>query len=125
MAYEEQLRTVSYEAGQDLSNAQYLFVVQAADKQVDPVAVLGARASGILQNNPGAVGRAASVAIAGSISKLRVGGVVAVQANVTAAADGRGVTAETGHHINAIALEASAAANDVITVQMLEGTEVA
>ncbi len=125
MAYEEKLNLVTYEAGQDLSNSQYLFVVQAAgDGQVDPIAVLGARASGILQNNPAAAGRAATVAKAGSICKLRMSAACARQANITSANDGRGVTAGAGEHINAIALEAAGAADDIITVQVMDGLEV-
>jgi hypothetical protein len=126
MAYEESLKLVTYEAGQDLTNSQYLFVAQAAnDGQVDPIGVLGARATGILQNTPGAAGREAAVAIQGSHSKLRASAAIARGANVTSANDGRGVTAGNAEHINAIALEAALAPNDIITVEVLDGTEVA
>ena len=124
MAFEELLRTVTYEAGQDLSASQYLFVTQAADGQVDPTGS-AVRASGILQNAPAAAGRAASVAIVGSICKLRASAAIARQALVTSTASGLGVTASTSGAVNAIALDAATAANDIITVQVLDGLTLA
>lgn len=124
MAYEEILRTITLEAGQNLSAMQYFFVTQAAgDGQIDPTAIT-ARATGVLQNAPAAAGRAATVAIAGSVSKVSAGAAFARGANLAADANGQAITAAGGGtHINAIALEAALALGDIVTCQVLDGTE--
>jgi hypothetical protein len=71
--YEESLRCVTLEAGQDLSAPQFCFVSIAGDGQVDPTGA-GALTDGVLQNDPNATGTAATVAI-GGISRVVCGGV--------------------------------------------------
>jgi uncharacterized protein DUF2190 len=72
MARQENIRCLSIEAGGDLSAGQFRFVEVASDGQVDLVAAEGGDAIGVLQNNPAAAGRAATVAYEGVV-KVVVG----------------------------------------------------
>ena len=92
-AYEENLKTISGEAGSDLSAKQYHFVTMAADGQYDATGD-GAKADGILQNDPSVAGQAATIGIDG-VSKLVVGGAVTAGDDVSSNAAGRGVSATT------------------------------
>jgi len=98
MAREESLISVSLEAGADLSAGQYKFVLVAADGQVDIVGSAGGDADGILQNDPAAAGRAATIGVLG-ISKVLLGGTVAAGAKVQSDGSGRAITAATGDHV--------------------------
>jgi hypothetical protein len=113
----EALTTVTYEAGQDLSAKQYYFVSQATDGQIDPTGD-GAFACGILQNNPNAAGKAASVGIAG-VSRVVAG--AAFEEGVLLGADsaGKAVTATSAEYILAVSKEASGAAGDIVAVQLI------
>lgn len=97
MATEIALRTISKEAAADLSATPYRFVTINASGQV-AIAGAGAKADGVLQNDPAAQGRAAAVAIGGQ-TKIVLGGTVAAGAQVASDATGRAVTAATGNHI--------------------------
>lgn len=114
MSYNLVGQCVTLEAGQDLSASQYFFVAVAADGQVDPAGD-GAYAEGVLQNDPSAAGRAASVQISG-ISKVVAGGAVSVGDAVASTAAGKATTAATGDIILGTALEAATADGDVIAV---------
>lgn len=118
MAYEESLESISLEAGQDLSAKQYRFVTQAAnDGQIDPTGD-GLLAAGILQNNPDAAGKAATVAI-GGISKMSAGATFVRGALISSDANGQGITAGSGDYPLARALEAATAINDIVSVQLM------
>lgn len=97
---------ISLEAGQDLSAKQFFFVTVASDGQVDPTGD-GAMATGVLQNDPAAAGRAAEIAIAG-VTKVSAGGTVAAGAAVASDAAGEAVTAATGDIILGTALTGGA-----------------
>lgn len=97
MASKSTLSTYSIEAGGDLSSDIYKFVAIAADGQVD-LAGAGVDAHGVLQGNPDAAGKAATVAFAG-ISKVILGATVAAGAKVMANASGLGITATATNHV--------------------------
>jgi hypothetical protein len=118
MALESNLTCVTLEAGGDLSAGQLLFVDVAADGQVDVVASAGADAIGVLQNDPAAAGRAASVAVLG-VSKVVAGAAVTAGARVQSDASGRAIAAATGDVVLGRALTAASAAGEVIEVLLL------
>ena len=68
MTVEQVLTLVSYPASANLSTKQYYCVNLASDGEVQ-VATSGAKVTGVLQDKPAAVGRAAAVAI-GGITKV-------------------------------------------------------
>lgn len=115
MAYMNDIKTRTFEAGQALAT-QFIFVVQAADGQVDPVGTVGLRADGVLLTPATAAGQAVTVAYDGRV-KVLAGGTIARGAAVTANATGRGVAAATGNIIAGYA-EESAVINQVITVRL-------
>lgn len=106
MATQENQVCVSLEAGGDLSSSQYFFVSVAADGQVD-VTGDGAIADGVLQNDPAAAGRAASVCISG-VSLVECGGTVTRGGAVASDAAGKAVDAASGDIILGTALETGA-----------------
>jgi len=97
---------ITLEAGQDLSTKQFYFVSVAADGQVDPTGD-GLSADGVLQNDPAAAGRAATVAI-GGVTKVMCGGVVTKGGPVASDANGTAVNPATGDVILGTALETGA-----------------
>ncbi len=99
MAFEDPGKTITLEAGQDLSSDQYKLVTLASDGQVDVTTSQSVGDStdtpiGILQNKPSAAGVAAEVMVSG-ISKVIAGETVAIGDLITAStvADGRVDTA--------------------------------
>jgi hypothetical protein len=112
---------VTLEAAADLSTHQYKFLIVSAGVvggQQCRVNVAGAngRAIGVQQNKPPAAGMGAVVRISG-LTKLVVDGTTPIAAGnpLKADASGRGVLAGTDKDkVNAVALEASSAANDII-----------
>jgi len=116
------VKTRTFEAGVALPT-QFLFVVQAADGQVDPVGTIGTRSDGVLLTPAAAVGDAVTVAYDGRV-KVLAGGVIARGGPVTASAVGRGVAATTGHIIQGYAEEA-AVNNQIITVRLTRADTVA
>lgn len=107
MATQASLTCITREAGADLSAKQYRFVEIAADGQVDAVSSAGGNAIGVLQNDPSAAGRAATIAVAG-IVKVVAGGTVAAGARVQADAAGDAITAATGDYVLGTALTGGA-----------------
>lgn len=114
MANEEQVVSITIEAGADLSSDQYKFVQVASDGQVDVVAGAGLDATGVLQNAPDAAGLGAQVAIAGRV-KVIAGGTVASGALVQSTAAGLALTAATGDFVLGQCLQGGAI-NEVIEV---------
>jgi hypothetical protein len=106
MATQDNMLTVTLEAGADLSAKQFYFVSVASDGQIDPTGD-GLDADGVLQDAPAAAGRAALVAIAGKV-KVVCGGVVTRGGPVASDADGKAVNAASGDIILGVALETGA-----------------
>ncbi len=106
MATQENMTTISLEAGQDLSAKQFYFVSVAADGQIDPTGA-GVIAVGVLQDAPAAAGRAALVAVAGK-TKVVCGGTVTRGGPVMSNASGQAVTATSTNLILGTALETGA-----------------
>jgi hypothetical protein len=122
MAYENLTKTTTLIAGQDLSAKQYRFMSLAPDGQIDPTG-LGLEAEGILQNDPSAAGRAASVAtLQGDISMCEAGGVVRVGRDMISDSVGRGIEAFGAHRVQAVAMTAAAAAGEIISVMLKKGS---
>lgn len=103
MSYKNNQQCITLEAGQDLSEKQFFFVSVSADGQVDPTGD-GAHADGVLQNDPGAAGRAAEVAI-GGVTQVICGGTVTRGGPVASDSAGEAVDAATGDVILGTALE--------------------
>jgi hypothetical protein len=113
MAYYDNQKCVSFEAGQDLSSNQFYFVSVSADGQVDPTGD-GAYAVGVLQNEPAAAGRAAEVAIGGK-TQVSCGGSVTAGGPVASDGNGQAVDAASGDVILGEAMEAGSS-DEVITI---------
>lgn len=112
----------TFVAGADLSARQYTLVTcngVTADGEnrtvVTPAA--GAKADGVLINNPGNT-RAATVVVFGR-TKVKAGGPIAAGAEVQALANGQVITASTGIRVGK-ALEA-AVTNQIITIDFYPG----
>lgn len=105
MASDQGGKDITRIAGADLSAKQYHFVLQASDGEIDAVASAGGVATGVLQDNPNAQGKAARVRVNGS-TKLKVGGTVAAGAKLQSDASGQGITAASADHVLAQAQEA-------------------
>jgi hypothetical protein len=104
-------------AGADLSSSQYLAVQVAADGDIEVSATDGA-AIGILQNEP-TENQVAAVRVVG-ISKAVAGAhPIAPLALVAAGTAGKIEPATTGQEVLGIALTATGAINDVITILVL------
>ncbi len=118
MATQGKYTVETFEAGQDLSTAQYKFVSLASDGQIDPTGA-GAASDGVLLNAPAAAGRAASVAVVGRV-KVLCGGTIAVNGNVASNASGAAVAATTGNIVLGKALEAGVS-GQYITIDFFRG----
>ncbi|RKZ83795.1 MAG: hypothetical protein DRQ39_09100 [Gammaproteobacteria bacterium] len=121
MAKNLNLAVETFEAGSDLSAAQFQAVAYAADGQVDLAGAAAVQVVGILQDNAGsAAGLAVQVgpALAGGVTKWKAGAAVANGAFVTTDSTGRCVLAgTTGNAIWGIAQSAAGAANEIISVK--------
>ena len=110
MATEQLLSSITIEAGSDLSSDIYKIVAVASDGQVD-LAGAGVHAQGVLQNNPDAAGKAATVGIFG-VSKVILGATVAAGAKIMVDASGLAITATATNHVIGTCL-AGGAVNEV------------
>ncbi len=121
MTREISIYTESYEAQTDLSTKQYYAVALQSDENRVALAAAGV-AHGILQNKPSAQGQGAEVRHLG-ISRHVVDGNatnIAIGDLITSDAAGKGVVADTINDLAyAIALEASTADGDIISVLMI------
>lgn len=122
MAYMNDIKTRTYEAGQALAT-QFIFVVQAADTQVDPVGVAGARSDGVLLTTATAAGQAVTVAYDGRV-KVLAAGTIAAGAAVASNATGRAVAAVATNVVLGYAEEA-AVTGQIITVRLDRAERVA
>jgi len=107
MALQESLTTITLPAAGDLSSSQYLFVDINSSGQAAVVGTAGAKAIGVLQNDPAAAGRDAAVAIAGKV-KVLAGGTIAIGAKVQSTAAGKALLAASGDHVLGTAASAGA-----------------
>lgn len=114
MAYTLDGRNLTLEASANLSTSQYLFVDLGATG-IAVVSTSGAKAVGVLQDKPAALGRAACVQYDG-VTKVKAGAVVAVGADIMSNGSGQAITATTGKVSQGTALEAATAAGDLIAV---------
>jgi len=114
---------VTFPAATDLSSYQYCFVNLETDGQVGMASATEA-IIGVLQDDPDAENEAASVCVYG-ISKLVVdgnAGAIACGDKLAADSAGKGVKTTTDlDDYGAIALEASTAAGDIISVLVVPG----
>jgi hypothetical protein len=117
MATYESKLCITVEAGADLSADQFKFVQVASDEQVDVVSSAGGDAIGVLQNDPAAAGRAATVCYAG-VTKVIAGATVAAGAKIQSDASGLAITAASGDAVLGVALKGGAA-NEVIEVLLV------
>jgi hypothetical protein len=116
MGLENNLVSITVQAGADLSTKQYLFHVMAADGQIDPVGTQGIDADGVLQNKPSAAGQAATLGIYG-VSNVVAGGAINPGAKVMSDNTGKAIAASStgfalGKHIGLVA----AASGDIVPV---------
>ena len=111
--------TRSFEAGGNVSAAQFKFVTLESDGQVDLANAAGENCIGVLLNNPDAAGKAATVAISGKVM-ITAGGTIAAGAAVATDAAGDAVTATTGNIVMGYALEAGVD-GQVIAVELIQG----
>jgi hypothetical protein len=120
MARQESVTSVTLEAGEDLSAAQYTFV-DAPAGLATRVAATTDRTVGVLLNAP-TLGQAAEVAISGVV-KVRSGEAVAIGGVVKADATGRATDAAiaTTEIELGIALSASGAADELVEVLLGAG----
>lgn len=108
MARQQNLKGLDYEAGADLSSAQYTFMALDAS---DPSRVVqqssaGGSCVGVLRTTASAAGRAVTVdGTPGTRVKVVAGATVAAGAKVSSDASGRAITAIATHHVQGKALE--------------------
>jgi hypothetical protein len=107
MAFEERLESITVVAGADLSAGQY-----RAIQNDGTLAGAGEVAVGILQNDPAAAGRAATVGV-GGVTKVTAGAAFAAGAKLMSDANGRLITATATNHVLAMARTAAGAADEV------------
>jgi len=115
MAYEV-LRTKlgTLKAAADLSAKQYHAVKVSAAGAVN-LAGLGEDAVGIIQNKP-ILGEAVELAIETDVTKMVAGGIVGAGTKVAVDANGKAKVAAAGQYIIGTALEATGAADELLTL---------
>ena len=116
MAWEIEGLDFTLPAAADLSANQY-FIVKVDSSGSAALAGDGQPAIGVLQNEPDAAGKAASIRFAG-ISKVVAGAAVSAGAQVAPNASGKAVTAATGKNILGIALAAASGDGVIIPVAL-------
>lgn len=114
MAVEEGVRSITLPASGDLSSSQYFFGAVNTSGQVAACGD-GAKADGVIYNDPAAAGRATQLAIAGRV-KVVAGGAVTVGDDISSDSSGRAVPVVSGDFTLGTALEAATAAGDVISI---------
>jgi len=119
MASMNKKRCLTFEAGADLSSAQFRFV-KLSSGQVVQQDTAGGSCAGVLITPADAQGKAVEVACSdGQIVKIVAGAAVAQDAKVQSDASGRAITAATGDHVQGTALQAASAAGEIIEVLLL------
>jgi hypothetical protein len=114
--------TRSFEAGEDLSAAQFKFVTLEADGQVDLADAEGENCIGVLLNNPDAAGKAATVAISGKVM-VEAGGTIAAGDEICTNAAGEAIDANDAtatYVVMGYALE-DGVDGQIIAVELIQG----
>lgn len=101
MAQSEQLICITRPAGGDLSTKQYLFVELGTGGTVTATNADTDIPLGILQNDPDAANRAATVGVLG-VSKVVLGATIAAGVKVGPGSDGRAVATVSAKHVAGI-----------------------
>jgi len=122
MAVMQSRDTRTFEAGEDLSSAQFKFVTLESDGQVDLADAAGERAIGVLLNKPDAAGKAATVAITGKVM-VEAGATVAAGAQLQTNAAGEAITAAAGDVVMGYALE-DAVDGQIFAMELIQGGNV-
>ncbi len=99
MSAQENVRSITLEAGADLSADQFKFVLVAADGQIDLVGAAGGDADGVLLNNPDAAGKAATMQYEGRAKVIIGVGDLAAGDKVQSDALGLAILAATADHV--------------------------
>jgi hypothetical protein len=115
MAHSEQQICITMEAGQDLSAKQYYIVKLASDGQIDPAGAANTQSEGVLQNDPAAAGREASVCVSG-VTKCVAAEAISVGDSIATDTAGKAVVAVTGEFILGKAITAAGADGDIFTM---------
>ena len=113
----------TFEAGGDLSTAQFKFVSLAADGQVDVTASAGGNAIGVLLNNPSAAGYAATVCVSGDVM-VEAGGTITAGDQIQSSATGTALLAATGDVVLGYARE-DAVVGQIMRIEFITGGNVA
>lgn len=119
MAVMQTRDTRTFEAGEDLSAAQFHFVTLEADGQVDLADSAGENCIGVLLNSPAAAGRAATVAISGKVM-VEAGASVTAGDKLQTNAAGEAETAATGDYVMGYALE-DGVDGQIIAMELIQG----
>lgn len=107
MSTENMVQAITLPAAADFSSSQYLIVDVNSSGQAALVTTQGANAVGVLQDNPGAAGRAARIAI-GGVLKVMAGATIAAGNRITSGADSRAEVAATGDFVLGTAISGGA-----------------
>lgn len=119
MSVDKGLNLIGFEASGDLS--QFRFVRVDSNGQVGHAGA-GEAAHGVLQNDPGAAGQAATVAtLNGGVSKVEAGGSFNAGDEVTSDGSGRAVAQTTGDAGNGIAVQGAGGSGDIVSVIIRAG----
>lgn len=119
MAVMQTRDTRTFEAGEDLSAAQFHFVTLEADGQVDLADSAGENCIGVLLNAPAAAGRAATVAMTGRVM-VEAGDAVTAGDALQSNAAGEAITAATGDYVMGYALE-DGVDGQIIAMELIQG----
>lgn len=119
MASMNRKRSFTFEAGADLSSAQFRFL-KLSSGQVVQNDTAGGTCVGVLITPADAAGKAVEVASGpGQIVKVVAGAAVSVDAKIQSDNAGRAITAASGDHVQGTALTAAGAAGQLIEVLLL------
>lgn len=122
MAVMQSRDTRTFEAGEDLSSAQFKFVTLEADGQVDLADAAGERAIGVLLNKPDAAGKAATVAMTGKVM-VEAGASVTAGDQIQTNAAGEAIEAAAGDVVMGYALE-DAVDGQIFAMELIQGGNV-
>lgn len=113
------LNTRTFKAAADMSGAQY-HLLRFSDADTVNVASQGAiqTGAGVLLNKPSAANRAATVAVAGSETKVVAGAAITAPDLFTCNGSGRATAAGSGDFIFGMALQDAGADGDIIRCQL-------
>lgn len=124
MATQTPIFCITRKANADLSAKQYHFVELVAGGKADSCNATTDTAVGVLQNDPDAADKLASIAVLGT-TKVVAGAAIAEGAKVAPTAAGRAQTAVATQWARGIALEAAGADGDIIEILLLPMTVMA